>query len=45
VADVNGDGTLEVALSTQYWESSSTGLLEVGDDGTLGEVLSASCGA
>jgi hypothetical protein len=44
VADLNGDGRLEVVVNQRYYEGSSTSVYEYGTDGTLREVLSAGCG-
>jgi hypothetical protein len=45
VADLNGDGRLEVAVTARFWESVATTVWATGPGGLLGEVLSASCGA
>ena len=44
MADLNGDGRMEVVLSQRYYEGSSTVVYEFGDDGRLHQVLSAGCG-
>jgi hypothetical protein len=44
VADLNGDGRLEVAINMTYYEGSSTTVYEVGPEDTLTEVMSAGCG-
>jgi DNA-directed RNA polymerase specialized sigma24 family protein len=44
IADLNGDGRLEVVLNMSYYEGSETTIREVGADGNLREVLSAACG-
>ncbi|MFQ5558174.1 MAG: hypothetical protein ACE5GB_11800 [Acidimicrobiales bacterium] len=46
VADLNGDGRMEIAYTDQYYEGSSTIVVEYVDD-DLGpvEVLSVGCGA
>ena len=45
VADVNGDGPLEVAVHERFWENAHTDLLTVQRDGSMTVVLSAWCGA
>lgn len=45
VADLNGDGLLEVAVTVRFWESVATTVWATATDGRLGEVLSAACGA
>ena len=44
LADLNGDGRMEIVLSTHYHEGASTVVYEVTDDGTATEVLSVGCG-
>ena len=44
VADLNGDGRLEVVLNLSYHEGSVTTVYEIGADGTLATVLMAGCG-
>jgi hypothetical protein len=44
LADLNGDGRMEVVLNLRYWEGSSSLVHELQPDGALLEVLSASCG-
>ena len=45
IADLNGDGRMEIALAQHYYEGSSTVVFELGVDGTAKEVLSIGCGA
>jgi hypothetical protein len=44
VADLNGDGILEVVVEEQYYEGGATVVRALQPDGTLGEVLAAGCG-
>ena len=44
LADLNGDGRMEIVLDLRYWEGSSTFVHELRPDGTLPEVLSVACG-
>ena len=44
VADLNGDGRMEIVVGAHLWESSSTAVHELRPDGTLPEVLSVGCG-
>ncbi len=44
VADLNGDGRLEVVLNLSYHEGSVTTVYEVGADGALATVLMVGCG-
>lgn len=44
LADLNGDGRMEVVLDHRFWESSSVTVHELQGDGTLTEVLSTGCG-
>ena len=43
LADLNGDGALEVVVQTQYYEGAATQVYELGAGG-LEEVLAAGCG-
>jgi len=45
LADLNGDGRMEVVVNGRYYEGSSAVVYELRPDGTLAEVLSAGCGA
>jgi len=45
LADLNGDGRMEVVLDGSYYEGSSTVVYEAEPDGRLVEVLRAGCGA
>ena len=44
VADLNGDGTLEVVVDSPYYEGSGTTVHAVASGGQLDEVLAATCG-
>ncbi len=44
IADLNGDGRMEIVLAQRYYEGSSMVVLEVADDGTTEEVLAIGCG-
>ncbi len=44
LADLNGDGRMEVVVNGRYYEGSMTYVHELRPDGTLPEVLSAGCG-
>jgi len=44
LADLNGDGRMEIVLGARFWESSSTMVHELRSDGTIPEVLSVGCG-
>jgi hypothetical protein len=43
IADVNGDGVMEVAVGTAYWEGASASVYEF-RDGELHQVMSSGCG-
>ena len=43
IADVNGDGTMEVAIDVVYWEGSAVEVFEL-RDGELRSVMNAGCG-
>jgi hypothetical protein len=43
IADLNGDGTMEVAIGSVYWESSGVSIYEF-DGGALHAVMSSGCG-
>ena len=45
LADLNGDGRMEVVVDLFWYESISTAVYEVRPDGTFTRVLEASCGA
>lgn len=45
MADLNGDGRMEVVLDGDYYEGSWTVVHELRPDGSVPEVLSAGCGA
>ena len=44
LADLNGDGTLEVVVQQRYYEGASTAVRTPKPDGSLEEVLGAGCG-
>ncbi|MGQ0678609.1 MAG: hypothetical protein ACT4OM_02940 [Actinomycetota bacterium] len=44
VADLNGDGRMEIVLSDQYYEGAGIEVYETASDGTPARVLSGSCG-
>ena len=44
IADLNGDGGMEVVVEEGYYEGSATTVRAVGADGALEEVLAAGCG-
>jgi hypothetical protein len=43
IADLNGDGAMEVAIGSVYWESAGVEIYEF-DGGALHEVMSSGCG-
>ena len=43
IADLNGDGTMEVAIGSVYWESAGVAIYEFAG-GALHEVMSSGCG-
>jgi hypothetical protein len=43
IADLNGDGTMEVAIGSVYWESAGVSVYEFAG-GALHEVMSSGCG-
>lgn len=45
MADLNGDGRMEIAVSGRYYEGAEVSFHEVGPDGAVSEVLSSGCGA
>jgi hypothetical protein len=45
VADLNGDGRMEVALWGEYYEGAATAIHELRPDGTIPAVMSGGCGA
>ena len=45
VADLNGDGRMEIALSQRYYEGAAVTFFELRADGSVVEVLSSGCGA
>ncbi len=45
LADLNGDGTMEVAVQSHYYEGSGVEVYEATDGGAFTEVLSVGCGA
>ena len=44
VADLNGDGVMEVVVEEQYYEGGATVVRALQPDGSLDEVLAAGCG-
>ncbi len=44
VADLNGDGRMEVVIDDAYYEGSSTAVYELAGDGSLVRVIGAGCG-
>jgi hypothetical protein len=44
VADLNGDGRMEVVIDDAYYEGSSTAVYEVAGDGSLVRVIGVGCG-
>jgi len=44
IADLNGDGTMELALFEQYYEGSGTAVLSIGPYGEAVQILHAGCG-
>jgi hypothetical protein len=44
MADLNGDGRMEIVLNGRYYEGASTLVHEVRPDGTAPKVLEAGCG-
>jgi len=44
VADLNGDGRMEVVVDEQVWEGAASVVYELGDDGSVTEVLAGGCG-
>jgi hypothetical protein len=45
VADLNGDGRMELALAGRYYEGAGVNFHELKGDGTIPEVLRSGCGA
>jgi hypothetical protein len=45
LADLNGDGRMELALSNRYYEGAGVTFHELKPDGTIPEVLNSGCGA
>ena len=45
VADLNGDGRMEVALSGRYYEGAGVEFYELKRDGSIPEVMRSGCGA
>lgn len=45
VADLNGDGTMELVLRSEYYEGATTHVYEQQPDGAFVEVLSGGCGS
>jgi hypothetical protein len=45
IADLNGDGRMELALSGRYYEGAGVNFHELKGDGTIPEVLRSGCGA
>ena len=45
VADLNGDGTMEVAVQDSYYEGVGMSAYELSPQGRLNEILHAACGA
>jgi hypothetical protein len=45
MADLNGDGWMEVVVDTTHYEGFGVTVYELQPEGTLGEVLSRGCGA
>jgi len=44
LADLNGDGRMEIVLGSRYYEGSTTLVHELRSDGSVPEVLQAECG-
>lgn len=44
IADLNGDGRMEIVIGARSWEWSSTAVHELRSDGSIPEVLSVGCG-
>ena len=44
ILDVNGDGTMEVAITSVGWESAGVTVFEF-RDGALHDVMSSACGS
>lgn len=45
LADLNGDGRMEVVVHYRYYEGSGTTVFDLGDDGNVLPVLQTGCGA
>lgn len=45
VADLNGDGVMELAVAGKYYEGASVVFYELGGDGRMHRILSSGCGA
>jgi len=45
LADLNGDGRMEIVLEDRHFEGMSIHVHELGDDGSTSEVLSGECGS
>jgi len=45
IADLNGDGRMEVVLDQRYYEGSSTVAYELDDPGSLTQVIGVGCGS
>lgn len=45
VADLNGDGRMELAVSGRYYEGAGVNFYELKPDGTIAEVMRSGCGA
>lgn len=45
LADLNGDGRMELAVASKYYEGAGVGFFELGDDGRVERILSSGCGA
>ena len=43
IADLNGDGTMEVAIGSTYWEAANVSVYEFAD-GSLHQVMESGCG-
>jgi hypothetical protein len=44
MADLNGDGRMEVIVQTDYYEGGSTAAYELSGTGALESVMAAGCG-
>lgn len=44
-ADFNGDGRMEVAISSRYYEGAGMAIYELNEDGALNPIMQSGCGA